>query len=396
MIELRLTRMERQTMSINYDEMPERPYRPGYKPWIVIVLFVLVMILLVRSFIDLLPSRGKPLSDPNYEPRAVTARGDLAEDEKATITLFREVSPSVVFITTSAVARDRFSLNLLEIPRGAGSGFIYDKQGHIVTNFHVIQNADSATVTLSDQSTWQARLVGVEPDQDLAVLRIEAPAERLRPIMIGTSNDLQVGQNVFAIGNPFGFDQTLTTGVISGLGREITSVTERKISGVIQTDAAINPGNSGGPLLDSAGRLIGVNTSIVSPSGAYAGVGFAVPVDTVNRVVPQLIKHGQVARPVLGIIPDDRVSQRLGVDGVMIMGVFPRSGAEKAGLRATQYDESGNVQLGDIIIAINDQPTPTTEKLFDILDQHEIGSTVTVEILRGNVKKSIPIELQGR
>ena len=396
MIELRLTRMERQTMSINYDEMPERPYRPGYKPWIVIVLFVLVMILLVRSFIDLLPSRGKPLSDPNYEPRAVTARGDLAEDEKATITLFREVSPSVVFITTSAVARDRFSLNLLEIPRGAGSGFIYDKQGHIVTNFHVIQNADSATVTLSDQSTWQARLVGVEPDQDLAVLRIEAPAERLRPIMIGTSNDLQVGQNVFAIGNPFGFDQTLTTGVISGLGREITSVTERKISGVIQTDAAINPGNSGGPLLDSAGRLIGVNTSIVSPSGAYAGVGFAVPVDTVNRVVPQLIKHGQVARPVLGIIPDDRVSQRLGVDGVMIMGVFPRSGAEKAGLRATQYDESGNVQLGDIIIAINDQPTPTTEKLFDILDQHEIGSTVTVEILRNNIKKSIPIELQGR
>ena len=383
-------------MSMNYHEMREPPYRVGYRPWMVILLFVLVMILLVRSFFDLLSSREKALYDPNYEPRTVTARGDLAEDEKSTISLFREVSPSVVFITTAAVARDRFSFDLLEIPRGAGSGFVYDQQGHIVTNFHVIQDADTATITLADQSTWQARLVGAEPDQDLAVLRIEAPAERLRPIMIGTSNDLQVGQKVFAIGNPFGFDQTLTTGVISGLGREITSVTERKITGVIQTDAAINPGNSGGPLLDSAGRLIGVNTSIVSPSGAYAGVGFAVPVDTVNRVVPQLIKHGQVPRAVLGIIPDDRIARRLGVEGVMIMGVYPRSGAEKAGLRATQYDQSGNVQLGDIIVAINGQPTPTTEKLFDILEQQEIGSVVTVDILRDNEKQSIPVEVQAR
>ena len=383
-------------MSMNYHEMREPPYRTGYRPWVVIVLFVLVMILLVRSFFDLLPLRGKALTDPNYEPRSVTARGDLAEDEKSTISLFRDVSPSVVFITTSAVARDRFSFNLLEIPRGAGSGFVYDKQGHIVTNFHLIQDADTATITLADQSTWPARLVGAEPDQDLAVLRIEAPAERLQPIMIGTSNDLQVGQKVFAIGNPFGFDQTLTTGVISGLGREITSVTERKITGVIQTDAAINPGNSGGPLLDSAGRLIGVNTSIVSPSGAYAGVGFAVPVDTVNRVAPQLIKYGQVPRPVLGIIPDDRVTQRLNVEGVMIMGVYPRSGAEKAGLRATQYDQNGNVLLGDIIVAVNGQPTPTTEKLFDILEQQEIGSIVTVDILRENERQSIPVEVQGR
>ncbi len=292
----------------------ERPYRAQVNPWPVIVLFILVMVLLVRSFFDF---GGGAIHDPNYEPRPVTARGDLAEDEKSTISLFRNVSPAVVYITTASVRRDRFSFNLMEIPRGTGSGFIYDKQGHVVTNYHVIQNADTANVTLADQSTWPAQLVGVEPDQDLAVLKVDIPSARLQPILIGTSDDLQVGQKVFAIGNPFGFDQTLTTGVISGLGREVTSVTERKITGVVQTDAAINPGNSGGPLLDSAARLVGVNTAIYSPSGAYAGIGFAVPVDTVNRIVPQLIQHGRVARPVLGIIPDDRVTRRLGIDGVL-------------------------------------------------------------------------------
>ncbi|MCZ6452167.1 MAG: trypsin-like peptidase domain-containing protein, partial [Deltaproteobacteria bacterium] len=223
-------------------------------------------------------------------PREITPRGKLSVEESLTIALFRKASPSVVNITTLTVRRDVFTLNLLEIPEGTGSGFVWDNAGHIVTNYHVIQNADVAQVTLADQSTLKARRIGVAPDKDLAVLQIDVAKSRLRPIPIGSSNNLRVGQKVYAIGNPFGLDQTLTTGVISALGREIESVTRRPIRGVIQTDAAINPGNSGGPLLDSAGRLIGVNTQIFSPSGASVGIGFAIPVDTVNRVVPQLIR----------------------------------------------------------------------------------------------------------
>jgi S1-C subfamily serine protease len=245
--------------------------------------------------------RSASLFDPRAAPRAVNPRGELLSDEKSTITLFRQASPSVVNITAIGVERDLFTLNLYQIPQGTGSGFVWDTNGDIITNFHVIQQADAAQVTLADQSNWKARIVGVAPDKDIAVLRIDAPANRLRPIPIGTSKDLQVGQSVFAIGNPFGLDQTLTTGVISALNREIESVTRRPIQGVIQSDAAINPGNSGGPLLDSAGRLIGVNTAIYSPSGTSAGIGFAIPVDIVNRIVPELIRSGKVTRPGLGI-----------------------------------------------------------------------------------------------
>ena len=244
--------------------------------------------------------------DPNAVPRVVTPRGDLAAEEKSNIELFRLSSPSVVYITRLAMRRDRFSLNMFEIPQGTGSGFVWNNLGHIITNFHVVQGTSSLRITLADNSEWDARVVGVSPDQDLAVLFINAPRTRLKPIAIGQSANLQVGQRVFAIGNPFGLDQTLTTGIISALGREIDGVSGRKISGVIQTDAAINPGNSGGPLLDSAGRLIGVNTAIFSPSGSNAGIGFAVPVDTVNRVAPQLIRHGRVIRPGLGIHVADR------------------------------------------------------------------------------------------
>jgi len=214
-------------------------------------------------------------------PRAITPRGDLAEEEKTTIALFRQASPSVVHITTLAVRQDAFSLDVFQIPQGTGSGFVWDNQGRIVTNFHVIRDADAAQVTLADHSSWKARLVGAYPDKDLAVLMVDAPKDRLHPIAIGTSHDLQVGQRLFAIGNPFGLDQSLTTGIISALGREIESVNRRAIKDMIQTDAAINPGNSGGPLLDSSGRLIGVNTAIYSPSGASAGIGFAIPVDEV-------------------------------------------------------------------------------------------------------------------
>ncbi|HEX2163771.1 MAG TPA: trypsin-like peptidase domain-containing protein, partial [Thermoanaerobaculia bacterium] len=282
---------------------------------------------------------------PAAQPPTVVARGDLAADERATIELFRNASPAVGNVTSVSVARDRFSFNLLEIPRGTGTCFAWDDQGHVVTNYHVIQGASGARVTLADQSEWEAELVGAAPEKDLAVLRIDAPAELLRPLPLGSSADLAVGQKVFAIGNPFGWDQTLTTGVISALGREIESLAGLPIRDVVQTDAAINPGNSGGPLLDSAGRLIGVNTAIYSPSGAYAGIGFAIPVDTVAWVVPELIAEGRLVRPSLGVqLLTDAQAAQLGIEGALVIAVVPGSGAERAGLRPTRAGRRGRVE----------------------------------------------------
>jgi S1-C subfamily serine protease len=332
---------------------------------------------------------------PDAVPRVVTPRGDLAADESATIALFRHASPAVVYLTSLALKRDIFSLNLFEIPHGAGSGFVWDQDGHIITNFHVIQEASGARVTLADHSVWDAQLVGTAPDQDLAVLYINAPKHQLQPIAIGTSSDLQVGQKVFAIGNPFGLDQTLTTGIISALGREINAVTGRTISGVIQTDAAINPGNSGGPLLDSAGRLIGVNTAIYSPSGVSTGIGFAVPVDTVNRVVPQLIRHGRIIRPGLGVrIADDATGRRFGLQGVLIMQVEKGSAAETAGLRGTRRDSEGRLLLGDVIVSINADPITASGDLMNVLDKYAVGTTVTVAVLREGTRVTVPVTLQ--
>ena len=326
---------------------------------------------------------GAALNDSRAAPRAVTARGELFSGEKSTIALFRQASPAVVNITAIGVQRDLFTLNLYQIPQGTGSGFVWDTRGNIITNFHVIQNADAAQVTLADQSNWKARVVGVAPDKDLAVLRIDAPANRLPPIPLGTSKDLQVGQSVFAIGNPFGLDQTLTTGVISALNREIESVTRRPIQGVIQSDAAINPGNSGGPLLDSAGRLIGVNTAIYSPSGASAGIGFAIPVDTVNRIVPELIRSGKVTRPGLGVqIADEQIAQRLGVSGVLVVDVAKGSAASRAGIQPTRRDAEGRLRLGDIIVAIDGKKVTTPNDLFLLLEKYQIGDAVTVSMLR--------------
>jgi S1-C subfamily serine protease len=329
------------------------------------------------------------------EPRPVTPRGDLAEDEKATVELFRRASPSVVYITT--LARQRVGLfDVLEVPQGTGSGFVWDRQGHVVTNFHVIREASAARVTLHDQSEWPAALVGVAPDQDLAVVRIRAPAERLAPILVGASRDLQVGQKVFAIGNPFGLDFTLTTGVVSALGRSIRSLTGRPIDEVIQTDAAINPGNSGGPLLDSAGRLIGVNTQIASPSGASAGVGFAVPVDTVGRVVPELIGHGRVVRPHLGIVvASEAVMRRAGVEGVLVMSVTPGSAAEKAGLRGTSRAEDGSLALGDVIQGLGGRKVASLDDLHAALERHKPGETVKVAVLRDGRARQLEVKLQA-
>jgi S1-C subfamily serine protease len=288
------------------------------------------------------------------------------------------------------------NLDILQIPQGTGSGFIWDEKGHIVTNFHVMQEADAARVTLADQSSWKARLVGAYPDKDLAVLVIDAPNNRLQPMPLGTSHDLQVGQKVFAIGNPFGLDRTLTTGVISALGREIESVTRRRIREVIQTDAAINPGNSGGPLLDSAGRLIGVNTAIFSPSGAYAGIGFAIPSDEVARVVPQIIKHGEVIRPGLGIqVAPDQLTRQLNLKGVLVIGVRAGGPAANAGLRPTQRIETGHIRLGDLIVAVNREPVNSADDLLDILEKHRVGSAVEVVFLREGKELKVTITLEA-
>ncbi|PIE31206.1 2-alkenal reductase, partial [candidate division KSB3 bacterium] len=274
-----------------------------------------------------------------------------------------------------------------------GSGFIWDDEGRIVTNYHVISDASRIQVTMADHTTWKAVLVGAAPDKDLAVLQISAPGQHLRPIPIGTSKDLLVGQKVFAIGNPFGLDQTITSGIISALGREITSVTGRKIQGVIQTDAAINPGNSGGPLLDSAGRLIGVNTAIYSPSGAYAGIGFAVSVDEVNRVIPQLIRHGRLVRPGIGVsLADQRLAAQLGVRGVLILDVAEGGSAHRAGLQPTmQY--RGEIILGDVITAINGVRVDDYDAVRDALDSFAVGDEVVLTVLRQGASLNIPVTL---
>ena len=333
-----------------------------------------------------------PVGLPTVAPRA-----DLSAAEETTIEIYRNASPSVVFITKLSVQMDPFRRNVMTLPAGTGSGFIWDDQGHIVTNFHVVAGGQGARVTLNDQTVWPAQLVGTYPDKDIAVLKIEAPAEKLRPLPVGSSADLQVGQHVFAIGNPFGLDQTLSTGVISGLGREIMSMSRRPIQGVVQTDAAINPGNSGGPLLDSAGRLIGMNTAIYSPSGASAGVGFAVPVSAVARAVPQLIASGQVERAGLGIqIDEGELASRLGVRGALVIGVVPGSGAATAGLRPTVRDRrTGRIVLGDVIVAIDDEPIGDVLDLYRILDRLSVGHDAKVTVRRGDQQIDLRVQLSA-
>lgn len=360
-------------------------------PWLVAILLLAVAAVMLRnSGIGSLLWRTAAT-----QPRAVQPRGDLAEDEKSTIAIFRTASPTVVHITSLALRRD-FSMNVFSIPEGTGSGFIWDDSGHIVTNFHVIESADTAAVTLQDGTIFEARLVGVEPDKDLAVLKIDAPASVLQPIPVGTSADLVVGQKVFAIGNPFGLDQTLTTGVISGLGREIESRTHRKIEGVIQTDAAINPGNSGGPLLDSAGRLIGVNTAIYSPSGTYAGVGFAVPVDIINEIVPLLIRDGRIERAGLGVgLAEDAIARRLGVtSGAVVTSVQPAGAAATAGILPPYRDREGRWHF-EIIVSVEGQTVREREDVLRALDRRKVGETVQVTLLRGEKQETISVSLQS-
>ena len=328
-------------------------------------------------------------------PRAVAPRGALASDEQAHIELFRRTSPSVVHITTLAAQRDFFSLNVQQVPRGTGTGFVWDDQGHIVTNYHVIQGGSAARVTMADQSTHDAELVGAFPDRDLAVLRIQAPRAKLLPIAIGTSRDLIVGQRVYAIGNPFGLDQTLTTGIVSALNREIESFNSRTIRGVIQTDAAINPGNSGGPLLDSAGRLIGVNTQIASPSGASAGIGFAIPVDEVNRIVPRLIRDGRFVRPALGVTAGPaNLHRALGLPkGVALVGVSADGPAARAGLQPFRRGRNGDVVAGDVITAVNDEAVTDLDDMLANLERRQPGDRVTLTVWRDGRQRKVAATL---
>src|SRR6185436_16757306 len=368
-----------------------RPRRNNYSPLITLLLIGIAALLVWRFFVN----HGTAAVDP----RPTAPRGDLAGDEQSTIDLFKEASPSVVFITT-AQRVEFWNRNVQDVPQGTGSGFIWDDAGHIVTNFHVvasmIQSNASATVTLSDHSSYEAKLVGVSPDNDLAVVQIRAPREKLPHIKVGTSNDLQVGQKVFAIGDPFGLDQTLTTGIVSALGRVIPSGTGRSIEDVIQTDAAINPGNSGGPLLDSWRRLIGVNAAIYSPSGAYAGIGFAIPVDTVQRVVPQIIRTGRVATMTIGVIVNDRIGQlitrRMGVEGALIIDIQPNSPAAAAGLKRTERTRQGIVP-GDVIQKVDNKPVKNGAEFETALQHYNPGDTVNLTIRRGNQTIQVPVKV---
>lgn len=317
-----------------------------------------------------------------------------ATESKAT-EVYKRVSPSVVSVANNALVRSGlFGFQLYEVPQGAGSGFVWDKKGHIVSNYHVVYQANTLTVTFPDGTRYNAKLVGIAPDYDLAVLLIDAPPEKLTPVTVAPSRDLQVGQQVYAIGNPFGLDTTLSAGIVSALGRTITSMTERKIYDVIQTDTAINPGNSGGPLLMGSGNLIGVNTAILSPSGASAGIGFAVPSDTVSRVVPQLIEKGRVTRAGLGVqLLPDHVTARAEIRGVAIYAVFEQTPAAAAGLQGIGVNRLGDLVFGDVIAAVDKVPVRTIEDLQAILDPRKPGERVTLTVVRADKTRELALPL---
>jgi S1-C subfamily serine protease len=316
------------------------------------------------------------------------------EDEANSTEIFRKASASVVFVTNSALRRDFFSLNIQEIPQGAGSGFIWDASGLIVTNYHVIAGAQRLTVTLQDRSEHEAEVVGLAPEKDLAVLRITDPPDQLVTLPLGDSSELTVGRKVLAIGNPFGLDTTLTTGIVSALGREIQAPNNRRIRGVIQTDAAINPGNSGGPLLNSLGQLIGVNTAIYSPSGASAGIGFAIPVNTVKEVVPQLISYGRILRPTIGVeLASDRWVARYRIEGLPVVHVYPGMPAAQAGIVGAWRGQRGEIVLGDVITEVAGQPIGSNNDFYDVLESVSPGDTITIRTRRGDEAKSFQVKV---
>jgi 2-alkenal reductase len=350
-----------------------------------LVLFIALLYVLYNqsSFDSFFTSRPEEST-----PRTVESRGDLSSSEKSVINLFEASKGSVAYIFTESVQGQLFFRRVAE---GTGSGFIWDDQGHIVTNAHVVGGANKIRVQLDDSEPLPAKLIGIAPSYDLAVIRLITKPKDLRPIPVGVSKDLKVGQSVFAIGNPFGLSKTLTSGIVSALGRTLPVDNGREIPNVIQTDAAINPGNSGGPLLDSAGRLIGVNTAILSKSGTSAGVGFAIPVDLVNQIVPQLIERGSLPRPGIGVaVADESLARRLGVKGIAIMGVEPGSPADKAGLKP--YDLQQGIQ-GDVIVAVDSKPVANVNELSKALEGVGVGNKAKLLVLRGEDPREVEVNV---
>jgi S1-C subfamily serine protease len=341
-----------------------------------------------RSQSQVTPDTGAPSSPGTAVPTTTASPipplspGARTEDERNTIAVFRDLAPSTVFVTQKRVVTD-FWGGQEEVPAGSGSGFVWDTAGHVVTNFHVVKDAEAVSVTFQGQQTFDAKLVGAEPRKDIAVLKIEAPANLLKPVRVGRHADLEVGQKAIAIGNPFGLDHTITTGIISALGRQMQGIGGVTIRDMVQTDAAINPGNSGGPLLDSQGQLIGMNTMIFSKSGSSAGIGFAVPVSTIARVVPQIIKSGKAEQLGLGIQIDPmrRLERRIGLRGVAVLAVSADSPAAKAGLRGATRSALG-LTLGDVIVGIDGKKVEDYDELYNALDQHRAGDVVDVKVMR--------------
>jgi S1-C subfamily serine protease len=331
--------------------------------------------------------------------RPVTPRGDLGPEEKATIQLFERSREAVVFISTKEAVVDFWSRNVTSVPRGTGSGILWDEAGHVVTNFHVIEGASEARVKLADGRSFRASLAGASPEHDIAVLKIGIGFKGPRPVPVGSSGDLRVGQRVYAIGNPFGLDWSLTSGIVSAVNRSLVEENGNRLERLIQTDAAINPGNSGGPLLDSAGRLIGMNTAIYSPSGAAAGIGFAVPIDTVNRIVPELIRNGHYTPPSMGIQADEGLNERLaeanGIEGVFVLRVGRGSTAEEAGIKPARFSRDGEIIGGDVIVSIDGKKIDSVARLLVTLDDHRVGDTVRLGVERGGKRVEIPVRLQS-
>jgi S1-C subfamily serine protease len=322
-------------------------------------------------------------------------QAQLTEDERNTIDIIKNAKNSVVFVTNIQLVRGFFFSTEEAVPRGSGSGFVWDDQGHIVTNYHVIEDGDLFNVTLFNQEERKARLVGKEPNKDIAVLRLEGDRKGLFPVKAGSSKDLQVGQKVIAIGNPFGFDHSVTTGIVSAIGRSIPGAGGVTIRDMVQTDASINPGNSGGPLLDSAGKLIGMNTMIISPSGASSGIGFAVPVDTINKIVPEIIKFGKVIRPGIGVslLSRDQYARRLEIEGVVILEVPQRSEAYEAGLRGLARDEQGRLYIRDVITGIDGIKIKSYDDFYNALDNYKVGDRVTLTIERNGKSRKVLLRL---
>ncbi|HEY0322702.1 MAG TPA: trypsin-like peptidase domain-containing protein [Pyrinomonadaceae bacterium] len=347
--------------------------------------------------LDRWSSRFQPKTAAYTEtPPAGITDPSVASDEQNNIEVYKAIASGVANINTTSIRRDMFGTS--QEGEGSGSGAVIDDQGHIVTNYHVIEGAQKLTVSFGGDKTYQARIIGGDPDTDLAVIKVDAPADQLRVIPFGDSDQLIVGQKVLAIGNPFGLDRTLTTGIISGLQRPLRARNGRPIEGAIQTDASINPGNSGGPLLDSRGRMIGINSQILSPSGASAGVGFAIPINIAKRIVPQLIQNGAVRRPRLGVgtraVKDLKDQVRMPIsDGLIVINVVPGSAAATAGIRGLVQTEDGDVELGDIITTVDGQAMTTQDDLYRSLDKHQIGDTIQVEVLRNNRRMTLPVRL---